>query len=108
MECCRKTINLLNFNKDEDNIFYAEQLEKASADKKWVDLSAFVFSFSSNGTSVRCRLKVTHILSQAGDAWTGRCGTLSDDLLKQLIARSTPDACVFTCGPREFIQLAKK
>lgn len=108
MECCRKTINLLNFNKDEDNMFYVKELEKASADNKWVDLSGFVFSFPSNGTSVRCRLKVTHILSQAGDAWTGRRGTLSDDLLQDLVGTSNPDAFVYTCGPQEFIQLAKK
>ncbi|OAD58274.1 Cytochrome b5 reductase 4 [Eufriesea mexicana] len=82
-----KTINLLNFNKDEDNMFYVAQLEKASADKK---------------------LKVTHILSQAGSTWTGRRGTVSDDLLKELVAGSSPDACVFTCGPRGFIQSAKK
>lgn len=108
MECRRNTINLLNFNKDEDNMFFVGQLDKASADKKWVDLFAFVFSFSSNGTSVRCRLKVTHILSQAEDEWPGRRGSLSDDILKELIATSTPDACVFTCGPREFTQFAKK
>ncbi|CAK9812009.1 Cytochrome b5 reductase 4 [Anthophora quadrimaculata] len=82
-----KIINLLNFNKDEDNMFYVAQLEKVSADKK---------------------LKVTHILSQPGSTWTGRRGTLSDDLLKELIAQSTPDACVFTCGPSGFIRSAKK
>ncbi|XP_003394638.2 cytochrome b5 reductase 4 isoform X3 [Bombus terrestris] len=81
-----KTINLLNFNKDEDNIFYVKELEKASADNK---------------------LKVTHILSQAGDAWTGKRGTLSDDLLQELVGTSNPDAFVYTCGPQEFIQLAK-
>ncbi|XP_043579160.1 cytochrome b5 reductase 4 isoform X3 [Bombus pyrosoma] len=81
------TINLLNFNKDEDNMFYVKQLEKASADKK---------------------LKVTHILSQAGDAWTGRRDTLSDDLLKELVATSNPDACVLMCGPQGFVQFAKK
>ncbi|XP_068968967.1 cytochrome b5 reductase 4 isoform X2 [Bombus flavifrons] len=81
-----KTINLLNFNKDEDNMFYVKQLEKASVDSK---------------------LKVTHILSQAGDAWTGRRGTLSDDLLKELVGTSKPDAFVYTCGPPEFIQSAK-
>ncbi|XP_071856184.1 cytochrome b5 reductase 4 isoform X2 [Bombus fervidus] len=82
-----KSINLLNFNKDEDNMFYVEQLEKASADKK---------------------LKVTHILSQPGDGWTGRRGTISDDLLKELIATGNSDGCVFTCGRRGFIIAAKR
>ncbi|XP_006616300.1 cytochrome b5 reductase 4 [Apis dorsata] len=82
-----KTINLLNFNKNEDSMFYVAELEKASADKK---------------------LKVTHILSQAESTWTGRRGTISDDLLKELVAETSPDACVFTCGPPGFIQSAKK
>lgn len=82
-----KSINLLNFNKDEDNMFYVAQLEKASAEKK---------------------LKVTHILSQASSTWTGKCGTVSDDLLKELLAEHNPEACVFTCGPRGFMQSAKK
>nr|XP_012151041.1 PREDICTED: cytochrome b5 reductase 4 isoform X1 [Megachile rotundata]XP_012151042.1 PREDICTED: cytochrome b5 reductase 4 isoform X1 [Megachile rotundata] len=81
-----KTINLLNFNKDEDNMFYVAQLEKASAEKK---------------------LKVTHILSQAGSTWSGKRGAISDDLLKELVAEDSPDACVFTCGPPGFIQSAK-
>lgn len=89
-------------------MFYVKQLEKASVDSKWVDFFGFVFSFSLNGTSVRCRLKVTHILSQAGDAWTGRRGALSDDLLKELVGTSKPDAFVYTCGPPGFIQSAKK
>lgn len=82
-----KIINLLNFNKNEDSMFYVAELEKASADKK---------------------LKVTHILSQADSTWAGRRGTISDDLLKELVAETSPDACVFTCGPPGFIQSAKK
>ncbi|XP_043254510.1 cytochrome b5 reductase 4 isoform X1 [Colletes gigas] len=82
-----KTINLLNFNKDEDNMFYVAQLDKVSAEKK---------------------LKVTHILSQASSKWTGRRGTVSDDLLRELVAEQSPEACVFTCGPRGFMQSAKK
>ncbi|XP_076228280.1 cytochrome b5 reductase 4 isoform X2 [Nomia melanderi] len=82
-----KRINLLNFNKDVDNMFYVAQLEKASSDK---------------------RLKVTNILSQADSTWTGLRGTVSDDLLKQLIGEQNPEACIFTCGPRGFIQAAKK
>lgn len=82
-----KSINLLNFNKDEDNMFYDAQLGRASTDSK---------------------LNVTHILSsQTGNTWTGRRGSLSDDLLKELVAESTPDACVFVCGPAGFVNAAR-
>ncbi|XP_050472230.1 cytochrome b5 reductase 4 isoform X3 [Bombus huntii] len=83
---CVSNINLLNFNKDEDNMFYVKELEKASTDE---------------------RLKVTHILSQAGDTWKGRRGTLSDYLLEELVATSKPYAFVYTCGPPGFILSAK-
>lgn len=89
-------------------MFYAKELEKASTDGRWVDYFGFVFSFSSNGTSVRCRLKVTHILSQAADTWKGRRGSLSDYLLEELIGTGKNNAFVYTCGPAGFIQSAKK
>ncbi|XP_012247295.1 cytochrome b5 reductase 4 isoform X2 [Bombus impatiens] len=83
---CVRSINLLNFNKDEDNMFYAKELEKASTDG---------------------RLKVTHILSQAADTWKGRRGSLSDYLLEELIGTGKNNAFVYTCGPAGFIQSAK-
>ncbi|XP_033341761.1 cytochrome b5 reductase 4 isoform X1 [Megalopta genalis] len=82
-----KTINLLNFNKDEDNMFYVEQLEKASTNTK---------------------LTVMHILSQADSKWTGTRGVVSDNLLKQMVGQQNPEACIFTCGPRGFIQAVTK
>ncbi|KMQ94077.1 cytochrome b5 reductase 4 [Lasius niger] len=82
-----KLINLLNFNKDEDNMFYVAQLDKVSAEKKF---------------------KVTHILSQAGDKWEGRRGTVSDELLKELIGECSSEGCVFMCGPKGFMISAKK
>ncbi|KYN07523.1 Cytochrome b5 reductase 4 [Cyphomyrmex costatus] len=82
-----KLINLLNFNKDEDNMFYVSQLDKVSSEKKF---------------------KVTHILSQAGDKWEGRRGTVSDKLLKELIGECSPEGCIFTCGPKGFMLSAKK
>ncbi|XP_014599928.1 PREDICTED: cytochrome b5 reductase 4 isoform X1 [Polistes canadensis] len=82
-----KSINLLNFNKDEDNMFYVEQLERACNTNK---------------------LKVTHILSQAGELWNGRRGSISDELLKELIGNYSPDSCVFVCGPKGFMVSAKK
>ncbi|XP_072744852.1 cytochrome b5 reductase 4 isoform X2 [Anoplolepis gracilipes] len=80
-------INLLNFNKNEDNMFYVAQLDKVSTEKKF---------------------KVTHILSQAGDKWEGKRGTVSDKLLKELIGECSSEGCVFTCGPKGFMLSAKK
>lgn len=82
-----KSINLVNFNKDEDNMFYVEQLERARDTNK---------------------LKVTHVLSQPSDSWQGRRGTLSEDLLKELIGDCSPEDCVFVCGPRGFLTCARK
>lgn len=81
-----KQINLLNFNKDEENMFYVAQLAKISAEK----------------------FKVTHILSQAGDKWEGRRGSVSDKLLKELIGECSTEGCILTCGPRGFMLSAKK
>ncbi|CAD1478972.1 unnamed protein product, partial [Heterotrigona itama] len=53
------------------------------------------------------KFKVTHILSQPKDTWTGRRGMVSVELLEELVGRSNPDACVFTCGPSLFMQAAK-
>ena len=75
---------------------------------RYINLLFFVISLSLNETMIRFRLKVTHILSQADSTWAGRRGTISDDLLKELVAETSPDACVFTCGPPGFIQSAKK
>lgn len=82
-----KTINLVNFNKNEDNMFYATELGKAS--------------------TTNDKLKVTHILSEASSTWTGKRGSVSDGLLEELVAKCTPDACVYLCGPWGFMQAAK-
>ncbi|XP_014468819.1 PREDICTED: cytochrome b5 reductase 4 isoform X3 [Dinoponera quadriceps] len=80
-------INLLNFNKDEDNMFYVSQLDKVSMEKKF---------------------KITHILSQAGDKWEGRRGVVSDVLLRELIGEYSLEGCIFICGPKGFMLSAKK
>ncbi|XP_046836620.1 cytochrome b5 reductase 4 isoform X2 [Vespa crabro] len=82
-----KSINLANFNKDEDNMFYVEQLERACKANK---------------------LKVTHILSQPSDSWKGRRGTISDELLNELIGNCSPHSCVFVCGPKGFLVSSRK
>lgn len=80
-----QTINLLHFNKNEQSMFYEEQLEKVSGNK----------------------LKVTHILSQPEDTWTGIRGVVSYELLEELVGKCKPDGCVFTCGPLPFMQVTR-
>ncbi|KAK1120128.1 hypothetical protein K0M31_012852 [Melipona bicolor] len=80
-----RTINLLHFNKDEESIFYEQQLERISGQK----------------------LKVTHILRNPKSTWTGKRGIVSRKLLKALVGRRNPDACVFICGPKLFAQNAQ-
>ena len=53
------------------------------------------------------RLRVTHILSQPESTWTGRRGTLSNELVTELVGNCNPDACVFVCGPQLFLQAAR-
>ncbi|XP_051162316.1 cytochrome b5 reductase 4 isoform X2 [Leptopilina boulardi] len=87
---CRRNVilvNLINFNKDEDNIFYSKELERVSADKK---------------------LKVTQVLLKPNDTWTGRKGEISSELMSELIGNSVQQACIFSCGPRGFMETAKK
>ncbi|KAF3430484.1 hypothetical protein E2986_13914 [Frieseomelitta varia] len=50
---------------------------------------------------------IIHILSQPKSTWTGKRGMVSEGLLNNLVGKSQPDACVFTCGPRNFMQIAR-
>ncbi|KAK0179940.1 hypothetical protein PV327_005635 [Microctonus hyperodae] len=87
---CRRnitTINLINFNRNEKNIFYQQQLDKISADE---------------------RLNVVHILSEPDDSWVGRRGKVSDVLLNELIGRAIKHSCIFTCGPIAFMTVARE
>ncbi|XP_023245149.1 cytochrome b5 reductase 4 [Copidosoma floridanum] len=82
------TINLVNFNRDEDNVFYARELERLAGEDK---------------------LKLTQVMSEAGDTWQGRRATLSEELLLELLGRAAnARACVFTCGPPGFMKLARE
>lgn len=86
---CRRNVilvNLINFNKDEDNIFYSKQLERVSADKK---------------------LKVTQVLLKPNDTWNGRKGEISSELMSELIGNPVQQACIFSCGPKGFMETAK-
>lgn len=87
---CRRNvilITLVNFNKDEDNIFYSKELDRVSADKK---------------------LKVTQVLLKPSETWSGRKGEITSELMSELIGHSIPQACIFSCGPKGFMETAKK
>ncbi|XP_008547725.1 cytochrome b5 reductase 4 [Microplitis demolitor] len=80
-------INVLNFNKNEKNIFYSPQLKEISTD---------------------IRLTVTDILSQADDSWHGKRGIVSEVLLKELIGNPMALSCIFICGPTVFMNVANE
>lgn len=79
-------INVYNFNKNEDNIFYDQKLQSLVNQNK---------------------IKITNILSEANKSWQGRHGFISKESLEVLLGKPTKEACVFTCGPPNFIKVAK-
>ncbi|XP_043274618.1 cytochrome b5 reductase 4 isoform X2 [Venturia canescens] len=81
------TINLVNFNRNEKNIFYSSELERVAEDKK---------------------LSLTHVLSQPEESWQGRRGLVTESLLKELLGISSKESCVFICGPKAFMIAAKE
>ncbi|XP_015600480.1 cytochrome b5 reductase 4 isoform X2 [Cephus cinctus] len=80
-------MNLVCFNRNQANIFYSKQLKRVS------------------NTS---RLKVTHVLSQPDESWAGRRGTVSHELLKDLIGELSSQGCVFICGPEPFLKATRE
>ncbi|XP_011502582.1 PREDICTED: cytochrome b5 reductase 4 [Ceratosolen solmsi marchali] len=80
-------MNLIIFNTNEGNIFYAEQLDHISE---------------------KYKLRVTHVLSAASSTWKGRSGIISNELLNDLIGKHSNKACVFTCGPIGFMKITKE
>lgn len=59
------------------------------------------FEKNSNG-----QLKVTHVLSHAGDDWKGLKGFVNEDIIKDALFPPGDDSVVFLCGPPPMIQKA--
>lgn len=56
------------------------------------------------------RLKVVHVLSRPGEAWSGSCGRIDEKLIRELVqdsATSRLSRDVYLCGPAEFMANAK-
>ncbi|XP_048480104.1 cytochrome b5 reductase 4 isoform X1 [Plutella xylostella] len=83
---CEK-VNLLFFNKKEEDILFREKFDEiAKADS---------------------RFKPTYILSEPSPSWTGHSGRITTDLITEVLGNSTKceDSCdhfACLCGPTEF------
>ncbi|KAJ8679441.1 hypothetical protein QAD02_015228 [Eretmocerus hayati] len=78
-------MNLINFNKNEENMFYTDQLDRVSSERT---------------------LRVTQVLSEPGSSWCGKSGRVSPELLKDVVDEPSPRACAFICGPPAFNRIA--
>ncbi|KAL1593157.1 hypothetical protein SLS60_010764 [Paraconiothyrium brasiliense] len=80
-------VRVVNANKTEKDILLKDELEKMEKD--------------GNG-----QLKVTHVLSHAGDGWKGKTGHVNADIIKESLFAPEDSAGVFLCGPPAMIQKA--
>ncbi|KAF4456771.1 hypothetical protein F53441_1207 [Fusarium austroafricanum] len=80
-------IRVVDANKTEADILLKDELEE--------------FEKKANG-----QLKVTHVLSHAGDSWTGQTGFVNEDIIKESLFSPSQKSVVFLCGPPAMIQKA--
>lgn len=59
------------------------------------------FEKGSNG-----QLKVTYVLSHAGEGWKGKKGHVNEDIIKESLFEPSKKSAVFLCGPPAMIQKA--
>lgn len=83
-----KKVHLILFNKTEEDIPWKEELD----------------NLVDNHSSL---LKVTHILSQANDSWSGLKGHIRQDLLEKLLPQRSKERIIYLCicGPLAFTKL---
>ncbi|KAI1389571.1 uncharacterized protein F4822DRAFT_205202 [Hypoxylon trugodes] len=80
-------IRVVDANKTEDDILLRDELDK--------------FEKKSKG-----QLKVAHVLSHAGDDWTGLKGHVDENIIKENLFGPGEKSVVFLCGPPAMIQKA--
>jgi nitrate reductase (NAD(P)H) len=51
------------------------------------------------------RVKVTHVLSEAGEDWEGKRGLVDADLLKKVLFPPGEGSAVFLCGPPGLVRM---
>ncbi|XP_071541363.1 cytochrome b5 reductase 4 [Panulirus ornatus] len=83
-----RKVHLILFNKTEEDIPWKEELD----------------NLVDNHSSL---LKVTHILSQANDSWSGLKGHIRQDLLEKLLPQRSKERIIYLCicGPLAFTKL---
>lgn len=80
-------IRVVDANKSEKDILLKDELEKMEKD--------------GNG-----QLKITHVLSHAGDGWKGKTGHVNADIIRESLFEPGDGSGVFLCGPPAMIQKA--
>jgi nitrate reductase (NAD(P)H) len=80
-------VRVVDANKSEADILLKEDLDR--------------FEKESEG-----RIKVTHVLSQAEEGWTGEKGRVDAELLRKCLFPPGEGSAVFLCGPPGMIQKA--
>jgi nitrate reductase (NAD(P)H) len=80
-------IRVVDANKTEADILLKDELDE--------------FESTSNG-----QLKVTHVLSHAGEGWKGKTGHVNEDIIKESLFGPSEKSAVFLCGPPAMIQKA--
>ena len=80
-------LRVVDANKSEADILLREQLEH--------------FEKLAKG-----RLEIAHVLSHAGDAWSGLRGHVTEDILRNHLFEPSEDNLVLLCGPPSMIEKA--
>ncbi|XP_042227158.1 cytochrome b5 reductase 4-like [Homarus americanus] len=83
-----KKVHLILFNKTEEDIPWKDELDNLMEDHSSL-------------------LKVTHVLSKAGDSWPGWKGHIRKDLLEKLLPVGNKERSIYlcVCGPTQFTKL---
>ncbi|XP_049587834.1 cytochrome b5 reductase 4 [Syngnathus scovelli] len=80
-----KKIQLLFFNRREEDILWRRELDELTANDE--------------------RFQVKHILSEPCESWTGKKGRVDDTIIKDVLARPEGSKCyVCVCGPTLFTE----
>ncbi|KAF5018063.1 hypothetical protein F66182_9962 [Fusarium sp. NRRL 66182] len=83
----KTAIRVVDANKTEQDILLKQELQELES--------------QSNG-----QLKVTHVLSHAGNDWKGKTGHVNEEMIKESLFEPSKSSAVFLCGPPAMIQKA--
>lgn len=80
-------VRVIDANKSEDDILLRDELER--------------FERISEG-----QLQITHVLSHAGEGWSGPRGHVNAEIIRKVLFGPSQDSVAFLCGPPAMIQKA--